>query len=58
MPIVKGPDYGDKMEEHEVYAIETFGTTGRGWVGEVGVNVMHSHTHTHTSTPTHTFTDL
>ena len=35
VPIVKGPDYGDKMEENEVYAIETFGTTGRGWVGEV-----------------------
>ena len=39
------------MEEHEVYAIETFGTTGRGWVGEVGV--IHTHTHTHTSTHTH-----
>jgi len=36
VPIVKGPDNGDKMEEHEIYAIETFGTTGRGWVGEVG----------------------
>ena len=53
VPIVKGPDFGDKLEEHEVYAIETFGTTGRGWVGEVGVGVIHTHTHTHTSTHTH-----
>lgn len=36
VPIVKGPDHGDKMEENELYAIETFGSTGRGWVGEVG----------------------
>ena len=35
VPIVKSPDNGDKMEENEIYAIETFGTTGRGWVGEV-----------------------
>ena len=35
VPIVKGPDHGDKMEENELYAIETFGSTGRGWVGEV-----------------------
>ena len=39
VPIVKGPDLGDKMEENELYAIETFGSTGRGWVGEVCVCV-------------------
>lgn len=25
-------DGGGKMEEGEVYAVETFGTTGRGWL--------------------------
>lgn len=31
VPIVKGGDQS-KMEEGEVYAIETFGSTGRGYV--------------------------
>lgn len=33
VPIVKGGD-ATKMEENEVYAIETFGSTGRGYVIE------------------------
>jgi len=33
VPIVKGGDM-TKMEEGEVYAIETFGSTGKGWVNE------------------------
>jgi len=33
VPIVKGGD-ATKMEENEVYAIETFGSTGRGYVVE------------------------
>lgn len=33
VPIVKGGD-ATKMEEGEVYAIETFGSTGKGWVNE------------------------
>ncbi len=33
VPIVKGGD-GTKMEEGECYAIETFGSTGKGYVNE------------------------
>jgi len=33
VPIVKGRD-ATKMEEGEMYAIETFGSTGKGWVHE------------------------
>lgn len=33
VPIVKGGD-ATKMEEGEFYAIETFGSTGKGWVNE------------------------
>lgn len=32
MPIVTGQDPNEKMEEGEHFAIETFGSTGRGWV--------------------------
>ncbi|EME30862.1 Methionine aminopeptidase 2B [Galdieria sulphuraria] len=35
VPIVKGGDQ-TKMEENEVYAIETFGSTGRGYIREDG----------------------
>lgn len=35
VPIVKGGD-ATRMEEGEFFAIETFGTTGRGHVVEVG----------------------
>jgi len=35
VPIVKGGE-STRMEEGEFYAIETFGTTGRGWVVEDG----------------------
>mmetsp|Transcript_20047 Transcript_20047/g.33550 ORF Transcript_20047/g.33550 Transcript_20047/m.33550 type:complete len:486 (+) Transcript_20047:40-1497(+) len=35
VPIVKGGET-TRMEEGEFYAIETFGTTGRGWVLEEG----------------------
>ena len=37
MPIVRSEDsgYQRRMEEHEFYAIETFGSTGRGYVLEV-----------------------
>ncbi len=34
VPIVKGGEQGIKMEEGEVFAIETFGSTGRGYVVE------------------------
>lgn len=33
VPIVKGGEQ-TKMEEGELYAIETFGSTGKGWVNE------------------------
>ena len=36
VPIVKGGD-ATRMEEGEFFAIETFGSTGRGHVVEVGV---------------------
>ncbi|KAI9016793.1 peptidase M24, structural domain-containing protein [Hyaloraphidium curvatum] len=37
VPIVKGSDYGHvRMEEGELYAIETFGSTGKGQVYEDG----------------------
>lgn len=36
VPIVAQPDLPDKMEEHEYYAIETFGSTGQGYVIEQG----------------------
>jgi len=40
VPIVKGQDQ-TKMEEGEIYAIETFGTTGKGFVREdVGLDVL------------------
>lgn len=32
VPIVKGTSMSEKMEEGEIYAIETFGSTGRGYV--------------------------
>ena len=32
VPIVRGSDFSEKMEEGEFYAIETFGSTGRGVV--------------------------
>lgn len=32
VPIVKGQDPREKMEEGEYFAIETFGSTGNGWV--------------------------
>lgn len=32
VPIVKGQDPNEKMEEGEHFAIETFGSTGNGWV--------------------------
>ena len=35
VPIVKGGER-TRMEEGEFYAIETFGSTGRGWVVEEG----------------------
>ncbi len=35
VPIVKSP-MQDKMEEGELYAIETFATTGKGWIYEEG----------------------
>ena len=37
VPIIKSDDsgYQKRMEEHEFYAIETFGSTGRGYVVEV-----------------------
>ncbi|KAL8279136.1 hypothetical protein RQP46_008392 [Phenoliferia psychrophenolica] len=37
VPIVKGQDNGEKMEEGEYFAIETFGSTGNGWVRDEGV---------------------
>eukprot|EP01062_Namystynia_karyoxenos_P032337 TRINITY_DN2383_c0_g1_i4.p1 TRINITY_DN2383_c0_g1~~TRINITY_DN2383_c0_g1_i4.p1 ORF type:complete len:523 (+),score=190.87 TRINITY_DN2383_c0_g1_i4:226-1569(+) len=36
VPIVKGREPGVKMEEGEVYAIETFGSTGKGHVYDDG----------------------
>ena len=35
VPICKSPNQ-DKMEEGELYAIETFGSTGKGWINEEG----------------------
>ena len=35
VPIIKGGN-AEKMEEGELYAIETFGSTGKGWVNEDG----------------------
>jgi len=35
VPIVKGGN-NQKMEEGELYAIETFGSTGKGWIQEDG----------------------
>lgn len=32
MPIIRDFDDTDKMEENELFAIETFGSTGRGVV--------------------------
>lgn len=39
VPIVKGGE-SSRMEEGEFYAIETFGTTGRGYVVEVCDDVV------------------
>ena len=36
VPIVAGTGNPDKMEEGELYAIETFGSTGKGYVWEEG----------------------
>lgn len=36
VPIVKGQDPTEKMEEGEYFAIETFGSTGNGWVKDTG----------------------
>lgn len=36
VPIVASSTDTSRMEEGEFYAIETFGTTGQGWVDEVG----------------------
>lgn len=36
VPIIRDSGYTDKMEEGEVYAIETFGSTGKGVVEEEG----------------------
>eukprot|EP01017_Pseudomicrothorax_dubius_P007698 TRINITY_DN12427_c0_g1_i14.p1 TRINITY_DN12427_c0_g1~~TRINITY_DN12427_c0_g1_i14.p1 ORF type:complete len:489 (-),score=144.08 TRINITY_DN12427_c0_g1_i14:171-1637(-) len=36
VPIVAGTGMNDKMEEGELYAIETFGSTGKGYVWEEG----------------------
>ena len=35
VPIVKSP-MQDKMQEGELYAIETFASTGKGWINEDG----------------------
>ena len=32
VPIIKGGDQKEKMEEGEIFAIETFGSTGKGYV--------------------------
>ncbi|KAM0752964.1 peptidase M24A, methionine aminopeptidase [Meredithblackwellia eburnea MCA 4105] len=45
VPIVKGKDEGEKMEEGEYYAIETFGSTGNGWVRDDGVCSHYAKTH-------------
>jgi len=34
VPIVKGGEQTTRMEENEIYAIETFGSTGKGLVGD------------------------
>ncbi|XP_063719516.1 methionine aminopeptidase 2-like [Symsagittifera roscoffensis] len=34
VPIVKGGEKREVMEENEFYAIETFGSTGKGWVND------------------------
>ena len=39
VPIVKGGE-STRMEEGEVFAIETFGSTGRGYVNEVRVSFL------------------
>ena len=36
MPIVAVPNLDEKMEEGEYFAIETFGSTGRGYVVDSG----------------------
>ncbi|CAJ0566903.1 unnamed protein product, partial [Mesorhabditis spiculigera] len=40
VPIVKGGEEQTKMEENEVYAIETFGSTGKGYVNRAGAGKM------------------
>lgn len=36
VPLYKNPDYPERMEEGEMYAIETFGSTGRGKIHDDG----------------------
>ena len=36
VPMVRDNTNKDKMEEGELYAIETFGSTGKGWISEDG----------------------
>ena len=36
VPCVAMPDYPQKMDEGEYFAIETFGSTGRGYVEDKG----------------------
>jgi methionyl aminopeptidase len=36
VPICRSGGGGEKMEEGEVFAIETFGSTGDGWIHEEG----------------------
>ena len=36
VPFMKGSGSTEKMEEGELYAIETFGSTGKGWIIEDG----------------------
>lgn len=43
VPIVKGGDQTTKMEEGEIFAIETFGSTGKGYVrDDVCIPISHS----------------
>lgn len=42
VPIVKSNDQ-TKMEENEIFAIETFGSTGKGYVRDDVSNTFHTH---------------
>lgn len=48
VPIVKGGDQTTKMEEGEIFAIETFGSTGKGYVRDdvCGLSCRHHITYT------------